>query len=115
MWNLAKRVGVRWPNERKPRSSATPSRTWPPAEDKVAELIEQGIGDRRASKLYGVHVSTYRALWRRHFDNDCGRNGGMDGPPVDPAEYGYTGTPLALGIWLMTALVPPLPTACCAR
>ncbi|MGE0713810.1 MAG: hypothetical protein AB7P02_00070 [Alphaproteobacteria bacterium] len=96
VWRLAKRLGVRWPNERKPRASAPPSRTWPPTEDEVAELIGQGIGDNRASKLFGVHVSTYRALRRRYFCDGVGSKD--DGPPVDPAEYGYVGTPLPSGI-----------------
>lgn len=60
---------------------------WPPSPEMLAGLAARGIGDRRAAVLFGVHVSTYRSLRRRHRAEPS--EAGLDGPPRNPGAYGF--------------------------
>lgn len=46
------------------RARLAPTRPWPPAVEEVRALLAEGIGDKRAARLFGVHRTTYRGLRR---------------------------------------------------
>ena len=59
---------------------------WPASEDAIRMIVDAGISDAKAARIFGVHSRTFASRRRKLIGT---KTEALDGSAPNPAEYGF--------------------------